>query len=71
MVIATVGQSRAQFPESFGDDRSVEGLRLDRLELFEGEDRIWAFCNRLEAGRAARLAAAPERIGFRWRSRSA
>ncbi|RBP18361.1 S-adenosylmethionine-dependent carboxyl methyltransferase [Roseiarcus fermentans] len=104
MAIPTVGRGRAEFVEPFAADGHLAGLALERLEIFEGEDRFWQdyqrtgdavtfgaqwarfsrasvfptlaaalhpagdagriadFCNRLEAGMARRLAAAPERM---------
>jgi hypothetical protein len=104
MAIPTVGRRRDEFAEPFADDGSSAGLAVERLEIFEGEDRIWAdylrtgdadmfgaqwarfsrasvfpslttalhpagdaaraarFFNRLEAGMATQLAAAPSRM---------
>ena len=104
MAIPTVGRSRREFAGPFADDGRFAGLALERLEIFEGEDRIWEdyqrtgdaesfgeqwarfsrasvfpslaaalvseggaarsakFFNRLEAGMATRLAAAPARM---------
>jgi hypothetical protein len=104
MAIPTVGRTREEFAEPFADDGSVAGLALERLEICEGEDRIWEdfertcdadkfgaqwarflrasvfpslatalhpaggaaraenLFNRLEAGTATRLAAAPARM---------
>jgi hypothetical protein len=101
MAIPTVGRTRAEFVAPFAAG-SFAGLVLERLEIFEGEDRIWQdfardgdaaafgrrwaafsrasvlptlardlsggaeatraaeFVARMEAGMAARLAAAPE-----------
>lgn len=39
MAIPTVGRSRADLLAPFGEDL---GLRVETLEIFEGEDRIWA-----------------------------
>lgn len=44
MVIPTVGRTRADFARPFeqAEGGSFEGLRLGQLEVFLGEDRIWA-----------------------------
>ena len=39
MAIPTVGRSRAEFAEPFADG-GIAGLALERLDIFEGEDRI-------------------------------
>jgi hypothetical protein len=104
MVIPTVGRSKTQLAAPFAQNARFEGLSIERLEVFYGEDRIWdqfatggdapafgrqwaafsrasvfptlstaldggrddprsaEFVARLEAGVAARLAAAPERM---------
>jgi hypothetical protein len=41
MAIPTVGRSRADFAEPFADEGCFAGLALERLEIFEGEDRLW------------------------------
>lgn len=44
MVIPTVGRTRADFAKPFEQKEggNFEGLRLAQLEVFSGEDRIWA-----------------------------
>src|SRR5262249_26782439 len=106
MVIPTVGRSEADLAAPFAQKRRFEGLSIEFLEVFDGEDRIWEqfetdgdapafgrqwaafsrasvfptlaaaleggrdtprsaqFIDRLEAGVAERLAAAPERMSI-------
>lgn len=107
MVIPTVGRTQSQFADPFGQPGGTfEGLRLEKLDIFFAEDRIWAefersrnadaygaswaafsrasvfptlaqaleatqddgriaqFMDRLEAGMATRLAAAPGRMNM-------
>ncbi len=40
MAIPTVGRTRAEFSAPFSEG-TFAGLRLERLDVFEGEDRIW------------------------------
>jgi hypothetical protein len=42
MAIPTYGRSRAEFLAPFADGGRFEGLTLERFEIFDGEDRIWA-----------------------------
>lgn len=42
MLIPTVGRSKADFEAPFADVGRFEGLSLSDLEIFPGEDRIWA-----------------------------
>jgi hypothetical protein len=42
MAIPTVGRSRADFLAPFGVDRRYSGLRIEEIEVFFGEDHIWA-----------------------------
>jgi hypothetical protein len=42
MVIPTVGRSRADFLEPFGQSGRFAGLALEHAEVFLGEDHIWA-----------------------------
>lgn len=42
MAIPTVGRSRAEFTVPFAAQGSFAGLRLERREIFKGEDHIWA-----------------------------
>jgi hypothetical protein len=59
MVIPTVGRSRQDFIAPFAENGSFAGLTLDEIEVFYGEDRIWAeFQGHGDAGMyAARWAA--------------
>ena len=41
MAIPTVGRSRADLMAPFGAEGSFAGLRVERLELFQGDDLIW------------------------------
>lgn len=41
MAIPTVGRSRADLMAPFGAEGSFAGLRVERLELFQGDDPIW------------------------------
>jgi hypothetical protein len=41
MAIPTVGRTRAEFAAPFGRDGRFEGLAVDQLEVFDGDDRIW------------------------------
>lgn len=41
MAIPTVGRSRADFLAPFGAQRRFNELRLDDIEIFQGEDHIW------------------------------
>jgi hypothetical protein len=42
MAIPTVARSRAQFAAPFANSGRFEDLTIERLEVFYGEDRIWA-----------------------------
>jgi hypothetical protein len=42
MAIPTVARSRAQFSDPFAKSGRFEDLTIERLEVFDGEDRIWA-----------------------------
>jgi hypothetical protein len=42
MAIPTVGRSRAEFVAPFSEHGSFGGLRVEHVELFDGEDRIWS-----------------------------
>ena len=42
MAIPTVGRSRADLLAPFGFDGCFGGLRVEELEIFCGEDRIWS-----------------------------
>lgn len=42
MLIPTVGRSKAEFEAPFARAGQFEGLSLDDLEIFPGEDRIWS-----------------------------
>jgi hypothetical protein len=42
MAIPTVGRSRADFLAPFGVDGRYSGLRIEEIEVFFGEDHIWA-----------------------------
>jgi hypothetical protein len=42
MVIPTFGRTRAQFAEPFTTSGRFEKLSLEHVEVFHGEDRIWA-----------------------------
>ena len=42
MVIPTVGRSRADIVAPFGESGRFAGLSLEEVEVFHGEDRIWA-----------------------------
>jgi hypothetical protein len=51
MVIPTVGRSKAEFEAPFANGGRFEGLSLNHLEIFPGEDRIWtAFETNRDAG---------------------
>lgn len=41
MVIPTVGRSRQDFTAPFAESRSFADLRLEEIDVFYGEDRIW------------------------------
>jgi hypothetical protein len=56
MAIPTVGRSRRAFAAPFERGR-YEGLALDRIEIFHGEDRVW---NEFESSRDA------QRFGAQW-----
>jgi hypothetical protein len=59
MVIPTVGRSRQDFMAPFAETGSFAGLTLEEIDIFYGEDRIWAdFQSHGDAGMyAARWAA--------------
>ena len=42
MAIPTVARSRAQFADPFAKSGRFADLTIERLEIFYGEDRIWA-----------------------------
>jgi hypothetical protein len=42
MAIPTVGRSREDFLLPFGEDGKFGGLRAEEVEVFNGEDHIWA-----------------------------
>lgn len=42
MAIPTVGRSEAEFGAPFAADGHFVGLRMEHLDVFEAEDRIWA-----------------------------
>ena len=42
MAIPTVARSRAQFADPFATSGRFEDLTIEQLEIFYGEDRIWA-----------------------------
>jgi hypothetical protein len=42
MVIPTVQRSRADFLAPFGSDRRFNGLCVEEIEIFYGEDVIWS-----------------------------
>jgi len=42
MAIPTFARSRAQFADPFATSGRFEGLTIEQLEIFYGEDRIWA-----------------------------
>ncbi len=42
MAIPTVGRTKAQFAEPFARDGHFEDLSIEHLEVFHGEDHIWA-----------------------------
>ena len=42
MAIPTVGRSRADLLAPFGFDSCFDGLRVEELEIFCGEDQIWS-----------------------------
>jgi hypothetical protein len=42
MAIPTIGRSRAEFVAPFSEHGSFGGLRIEHIELFDGEDRIWS-----------------------------
>jgi hypothetical protein len=56
MVIPTVGRSRGAFAAPFEHGR-FEGLTLERIEIFHGEDRVWG---EFESSRDA------QRFGAKW-----
>lgn len=41
MVIPTVGRSRQDFMAPFAETGSFAGLKLEEIDVFHGEDRIW------------------------------
>ncbi len=61
MAIPTVGRTRAEFSAPFSAGRHA-GLGLERMDLFEGEDRIW---------QAYRSDGDAEAFGARWAAFSA
>jgi SAM dependent carboxyl methyltransferase len=42
MAIPTVGRSRVDFLEPFAESDCFAGLSIEQMEIFLGEDRIWA-----------------------------
>jgi SAM dependent carboxyl methyltransferase len=42
MVIPTYGRSRQEFMAPFASNGSFSGLAMEEIEVFSGEDRIWA-----------------------------
>jgi hypothetical protein len=42
MVIPTVGRTRVEFAAPFVQDDHFAGLSIEHLDVFDGDDRIWA-----------------------------
>ncbi len=57
MVIPTVGRCKADFMAPFAGSGRFAGLSIEHMEIFQGEDRIWA---EFEANRDASA------FGKRW-----